>query len=146
MKGSITPLSSVPKWHPQLTHGQSGVGTFSQFSFTGAPHGFPNHCILESYRGVLLAILDSIKTLKSVVHWAEFGERVSGKLGSIRFIHETDDQTLDRVLKQAIKTICNHCRGSGRPMVVDGPCSECHGTGEKAYDPNLKPVEEIMES
>jgi len=89
---------------------------------------------------------DSIKALKSVLHWAEFGEHVSARLSSVRFIHERDEQTLDRVVKQAMKIICPQCRGDGQSFFSDNSCSECHGTGERAYDPNLKPVGEIMES
>lgn len=89
---------------------------------------------------------DPISAFKSVLHWAEFGRRVSGKLGGIRFIHESDEQTLDRVLKQAVKTICRDCRGDGRRTFGDGPCRGCNGTGERMYDPNEKPVQEVMET
>jgi hypothetical protein len=29
---------------------------------------------------------------------------------------------------------------------MDRPCRECHGTGERAYDPHMPVVEEVMGS
>ena len=80
--------------------------------------------------------------LQSAVRLAEFGERASGMLGGIRHAHESDQQTLERVLEQARKTICSHCNGRGRSM--DRPCRHCHGIGERAYDPHMPIVEEVM--
>jgi len=89
---------------------------------------------------------DPVEALESVLALAKFGRLVSRKLTSVRYVHESDEQTLDRVIGQALKTLCRYCGGDGRQMVVDGPCRECNGTGERAYDPGLKPVREVMES
>ena len=82
--------------------------------------------------------------LKSVLYWAELGQKFSGKLSGIRFIHESDEETIDRVCLQARKTMCGDCGGRGSGIV--GTCRLCCGSGERAYDPNEKPVREVMES
>jgi hypothetical protein len=82
---------------------------------------------------------------KSVLRLAELGEWTSAKLSGIRFARESDEETLERVLVQARKTICGYCNGSGR-STLDGACRQCHGTGEKPYDPNMPIVEEVMTS
>lgn len=89
---------------------------------------------------------DPIAVLKGVLHWAELGKKLSGKLSGARLIHESDEQTLDRLIRQAHKTVCGQCRGYGVGTFSDRPCRECHGTGERAYDPNEKPVREVMEA
>jgi len=88
--------------------------------------------------------VDSIKILQQVLHLAKFGEWTSGKLGGIRFAHESDEETLKRVIKQARKTICPDCRGH-KTSFVGGDCRHCHGTGERAYDPFIPMVKKAME-
>lgn len=90
---------------------------------------------------------DVVKSFKGLVALAELGQRLSGMLSGVRFIHETDEETLGRVLRQALKVCCAVCRGTGRPVFLTGTlCNECGGTGERAYDPREKPVREVMES
>lgn len=89
----------------------------------------------------------SLAIFRSVFQLAELGEWTSGKLAGIRTVSESDRQTLERVLEQARKTICGHCWGTGRSRVMTGkPCRHCHGLGEKAYDPHMPVVKEVMES
>ena len=88
---------------------------------------------------------DPIKAFRSVLETAEFGRWVSGRLCGLRLIHESDRETLERVMVQARKTLCRYCKGvKSRADFV--PCSTCNGTGEVAYDPNMVIVEEVMES
>lgn len=87
---------------------------------------------------------DPLDVLKSLVSEIEFGRMVRRKLTGLRFVSESDEQTLDRALAQARKTICAGCKGDGR-NILGSPCRQCHGTGERAYDPNLKLVGEVMD-
>jgi DnaJ-class molecular chaperone len=89
--------------------------------------------------------IDSLKVLKNAVAWVEFGQKVSNKLSHVRHVHESDETTLDRMLQQALKTICKSCRGTRR-STIGGECRECHGTGERAYDPHIKMVKEVMQT
>lgn len=86
---------------------------------------------------------DSIKMMESVLAWAKFGERVSSKLCRVRHIDESDDRTLDRIIEMSNKILCHDCRGCGRG-ISGRTCRICGGTGEKAYDPMLKIVKEVM--
>lgn len=88
---------------------------------------------------------DCLKVLEETIAWVKFGKKVSNKLSNVRFIHESDMDTLKRIVEQAQKTICQRCRGSGH-NIIGGECRECHGTGEKPYDPYIKDVENIMQT
>jgi len=76
---------------------------------------------------------DSIDIFESILHRAKFGRNVSGKLGLVRFVHESDMQTLERIIEAAQKITCPECRGYRRTFV--GICRHCDGTGERAYNP-----------
>jgi len=89
--------------------------------------------------------MKSIEILDSVLHWAKFGKWTSDKLAGVRFAHESDKETLKRIVKQAQKTICPDCRGH-RSNFIGGKCGTCHGTGQRAFDPLLPVVEETMKS
>lgn len=86
-----------------------------------------------------------LSIFRSVLKMAEFGEWVSDQLAGIRTVSESDKETLERVLTQARKTICELCRGTGESCTFS-PCRHCHGTGEKAYDPHMPIVEDVMSS
>jgi hypothetical protein len=86
--------------------------------------------------------VESIKTLENVLFWAKFGKWASDKLAGVRFVHESDKDTLKRIIKQAQKTVCPNCRG--RRLIFNSKCDKCHGTGEKLYDPHIKDVEKVM--
>lgn len=79
------------------------------------------------------------------MRWAEFGQSVSNRLCGVRHVHESDEQTLERMIMQARKTICPGCGGYGH-TAFGGTCSLCHGTGERAYDPNVPIVADVMGS
>ena len=85
---------------------------------------------------------DPIDELKFVIARAEFGRHVSGRLAGLRHVQERDRETLDRIIAQAMKTLCSYCMG----RTGERFCSKCHGTGEVAYDPNLPVVEDVMGS
>lgn len=87
---------------------------------------------------------DSLKLLKNITWWVEFGKSVSNKLAHVRHVHESDEMTLDRIIVQAKKTICPSCRGY-RHNTIGGECGLCYGTGEQAYDPHIKTVRKVME-
>lgn len=80
--------------------------------------------------------------LEQALSWAKFGTWTSTKLAGVRFAHESDKETLKRVIEQARKTICPSCQG--RRLVFNHKCDKCHGTGEKPYDPYIRDVEKIM--
>jgi RecJ-like exonuclease len=87
---------------------------------------------------------DPVRSFRAVLALAEFGRLTSGRLGGVRHAHESDEQTLERVLELARKVTCPRCNGRGRSM--GRPCRECHGTGERAYDPHMPTVAEVMGS
>ena len=91
-------------------------------------------------------VRDPLENIKSVIAIAEFGQYVSRELSGVRLIHESDKDTLERMIKLALKVICPKCGGYGTPMVVDGPCKECHGTGERHYDPHEEATQEVVDS
>ena len=90
--------------------------------------------------------MKEIQYLKCVVKTAEFGEWTSNKLASVRFARESDEETLKRVIKQALKTICPDCRGHKHSLFYNTECRGCYGTGERIYDPFSPIIEEIIET
>jgi RecJ-like exonuclease len=84
----------------------------------------------------------SIKTMENLLSLAKFGEWTINRLCGVRFAHESDRDTLKRIIKTANKIICHWCHGSGR--IYTSKCSKCNGTGEQYYDPMEKFVKEIM--
>lgn len=66
--------------------------------------------------------------LKALIADLEFLQKIRSELCKFRLIHETDSQTLDRVLKLAQSVICNTCGGYGRSM-FHVRCEACDGTG-----------------
>lgn len=66
--------------------------------------------------------------LKALVTDLEFLQKTRSELCKFRLIHETDAQTLDRVLKLARSVICQSCGGYGRSM-FHVKCEACDGTG-----------------
>jgi len=73
--------------------------------------------------------LKALKELKSIVSQLELLERMRTKLAMIRLIHESDEETFDRMMNLAKTCICKECRGYGRPTFGDGICKTCNGTG-----------------
>jgi len=72
---------------------------------------------------------DFLKELKSVVYELEMLQRMRVKLTKVRLIHESDEETFDRMMELARTCICRECRGYGKTMFGDGPCQTCQGTG-----------------
>jgi RecJ-like exonuclease len=66
---------------------------------------------------------------KNVVYQLELLERMRAKLTQVRLIHESDEETFDRMMKLAKTCICKECRGYGRLTFGDGICKTCNGTG-----------------
>jgi len=69
-----------------------------------------------------------LDSLKQVVHELEFASKLRIALTSVRLIHESDQETFDRILRIALKVICKNCRGYGHTMFSD-TCADCKGTG-----------------
>jgi len=86
-----------------------------------------------------------IEILESVLNSAKFAEWVCLELSHVRRAHENNKQTLERIIEMSKKIICAECRGSGRSMYSERMCTVCHGTGEKAYDPFLPIVKDVMD-
>jgi hypothetical protein len=86
----------------------------------------------------------NIQALEGILRWAKFGEAVSIKLCGVRHAHESDEQTLDRIIEMSRKIVCNECRGHKYDTMDNNVCRKCRGTGEKAYDPFLPIVKEVM--
>lgn len=72
--------------------------------------------------------MSSLQHLRSVVSDVEFAQTVRNNLNSVRLIHESDEETLSRMMTLAGKLICRSCRGYGRGM-GGGPCGTCSGRG-----------------
>ncbi len=87
---------------------------------------------------------DLIKSLEYLISRAKFADWVSNQFTWIRFSYESNEKTLERLIEQAKKTICDECRGTRRNL-IDRKCSACNGTGEKMYDPNEKVAKEVIE-
>lgn len=72
---------------------------------------------------------------------------MSDRLCSVRRIHESDMQTLERIIKQACKITCKQCGGDGHRAWSERLCDRCEGTGEAKYDPlAILRIEEVMRS
>jgi ribosomal protein L40E len=87
---------------------------------------------------------DPLSSFKYVIELAEKARRISQKLTRSRFVHETDEQTLDRIIHLARKIICDSCGGKG--TFAGSSCRKCAGTGERPYNPFDKIVKEVVES
>lgn len=70
---------------------------------------------------------DPLRALEVVLIEAHFGRSVRDKLAGVRFIHESDEETLDRVLQIARNAQCPACRG--RAIGIAGICPICNSTG-----------------
>lgn len=86
-----------------------------------------------------------IEILESVLVSAKFGERIGEKLSHARRVHENTEETLERLIEMSKKITCDECHGSRRSLWSERICEKCHGTGEKAYDPFLPMVKEVMD-
>lgn len=88
--------------------------------------------------------MDALSFFKGTAAQLEQYSKFCSMLTRVRHIHETDEQTLERMIRLAMKITCGYCRGYGHG-VVSSVCHECHGLGEVPYDPRIKPVEEVIQ-
>lgn len=70
-----------------------------------------------------------ISQLKSLAKELELLEEIRSKLNRVRLIHESYEETFDRIMKLALTCICKDCRGYGRQTMCEGLCKTCNGTG-----------------
>lgn len=73
----------------------------------------------------------TLDTIRNVVNEMEFAASVRNVLTGVRLIHETDKQTLDRIISLARKVICPACQGYGH-TIVQHVCRACDGRGDLA--------------
>lgn len=78
---------------------------------------------------------DTLEFLKTLAAQMENAEKVRREIDKHRHVHESTFQTLERLIRLAMKVTCDRCRGTGRD-VIDNKCRNCT-CGEVAYDPNL---------
>lgn len=90
------------------------------------------------YRSEQIALLEDIaKSLKTL-------SKLTTKLSNYRNSNESEVEVLDRVLKQALKTLCQACCGRGQ--MYNETCRVCGGYGEHAYDPKEEATKNVLES
>lgn len=77
---------------------------------------------------------DLIKQTKATLSQLEFAQKVRSRLNSVRFTHETDEDTFRRVMEGYIESICKHCRGSGNNLFTYGACRYCKGSKKSAVE------------
>ena len=92
----------------------------------------------------MIKVADTIKSLEGLITQAKFGEFTRSKLWKYRFKHiNNDKETFLAILTQAEKTLCQICMGGGKTFgSVCGPCS---GSGERAYDPHIETITDVLD-
>lgn len=73
---------------------------------------------------------DAIKTVQNLLCELEFAAHARKAILGVRLLHETDKQTLDRIVLLAHKSICRACNGYGYNSSGD-TCGACDGAGSK---------------
>lgn len=80
-------------------------------------------------------IPDVLELLKAVTARLEDAEKIRQRIDGFRHVHETTSQTLERLIRFAMKVTCDRCRGTGE-SILGGRCGNCH-RGVVAHDPTL---------
>lgn len=75
---------------------------------------------------------DTLESVKYIVREMGFADFVRNKLAGVRWVSESDLETLDRMLFLARKVTCMACNGRGHTFVQD-ICRTCDGSGERSY-------------
>lgn len=79
-------------------------------------------------------MIDLIQQIKRIACELEFAQKVRSRLNGVRFTHETDEETFQRVMETYVETICHHCRGSGWNPFTTGACRYCRGSKKGAAE------------
>lgn len=67
-----------------------------------------------------------IGDVEGLLRELRFAQKVRNALTGVRLVHESDEQTFERILALGASLVCSRCRGYGK-TASGCECPECHG-------------------